>query len=109
MTRTPFRDSLLALMLTTASASAFAHGTMPRVDARQDHQSQRIGQGVASGELTAREAVRLEHGQRRVEHAEQRALADGVVTRREQFRLHDLQQAESRRIYVQKHDRQRAY
>jgi hypothetical protein len=110
MTRTPNRSQirtfLLAAMLGTASATAFAQATMPRVDAREQNQAERIGQGIASGSVTPREAVRLENGQQRIERMEHRAEADGTVTRRERLRLHDAQQTESRRVFRQKHDAQ---
>jgi hypothetical protein len=110
MTRTPTRRQIPTLLLTamlgTASGAAFAQATMPRVDAREQHQQQRIGQGVASGSLTTREAVRLENGEQRIERMETRAEADGKVTRRERLRLHDAQDTESRRILRQKQDAQ---
>lgn len=85
---------------------AFAQANAPRVDQRQANQEQRIDQGVASGSLTQREANRLENGQQRVDNMENRAKADGVVTKRERARLHVAQDAQSDRIYAQKHDRQ---
>ena len=59
----------LALVVMAGSASA---GT-PRYDARQAHQQQRIGNGVQSGALTAREARRLEAGQVHLDRVERRA------------------------------------
>lgn len=110
MTRTPTRSYtatlLLAAMLGTASAAAFAQAIMPRVDAREQNQTQRIGQGVASGSLTGSEAVRLENGEQRIERMENRAEADDKVTRRERLRLQDAQRTESRRIFRQKQDAQ---
>ena len=85
---------------------AFAQANTPRVDQRQANQERRIDQGVASGSLTQREANRLENGQQRVDNMENRAKADGVVTKRERARLHVAQDAQSDRIYAQKHDRQ---
>ncbi|MCB4359252.1 hypothetical protein [Quatrionicoccus australiensis] len=85
---------------------AFAQANTPRVDQRQANQEQRIDQGVASGSLTQREANRLENGQQRVDNMENRAKADGVVTKRERARLHVAQDAQSDRIHAQKHDRQ---
>ncbi|MDP3539259.1 MAG: hypothetical protein Q8S26_11225 [Azonexus sp.] len=88
---------------------AFAQANTPRVDQRQANQEQRIDQGVASGRLTQREANRLEHGQQRVDNMENRAKSDGVVTRHERSRLHQVQDTQSRHIYNQKHDRQHDY
>lgn len=102
------RHTLIAL-LTLLPALAFAQANTPRVDQRQANQERRIEQGVASGSLTEREANRLEHGQQRVDRIEDRAKADGVVTRQERLRLHQAQEVQGRRIAVQKHDRQHDY
>jgi len=98
--------AVLAIALPTL---AFAQANTPRVDQRQANQEQRIDQGVASGSLTQREANRLERGQQHVDNMENRAKADGVVTRGERARLHQAQDAQSARIYRQKHDRQHDY
>jgi hypothetical protein len=98
--------ALLAIALPTL---AFAQANTPRVDQRQANQEQRIDQGVASGSLTQREANRLERGQQHVDNMENRAKADGVVTRGERARLHQAQDAQSARIHRQKHDRQHDY
>lgn len=97
----------VAGVVATLGAAAFAQTATPRVDQRQLNQERRIEQGVDSGALTAREANRLEAGQDRVERVEDRAKADGVVTRRERVRLHQAQDVQSGRIARQKHDRQR--
>ena len=41
-----------------------------------------------------------------IESIEDRAKADGVVTKKERARIHKAQNVESKRIYRQKHDRQ---
>jgi len=98
--------ALLAIALPTL---AVAQANTPRVDQRQANQEQRIDQGVASGSLTQREANRLERGQQHVDNMENRAKADGVVTRGERARLHQAQDVQSARIHRQKHDRQHDY
>ena len=99
----------VAFLAVALPALAFAQANTPRVDQRQANQEQRIDQGVASGSLTQREANRLERGQQHVDNMENRAKADGVVTRGERARLHQAQDAQSARIYRQKHDRQHDY
>lgn len=89
-----------------AAMPIFAQTATPGIDQRQMNQERRIDQGIASGQLTAREAARLERGQERIDAMENRAKADGVVTARERARIHHAQNVESRRIYRQKHDRQ---
>jgi uncharacterized membrane protein YebE (DUF533 family) len=96
----------LAVLSLVLPILAFAQTNTPRVDQREANQERRIDQGVASGSLTPREANRLERGQQHVDNMENRAKADGVVTRRERARLNHAQNVESKRIYAQKHDRQ---
>src|SRR2546422_5266246 len=74
---------------------------------RNVNQQRRIEQGVASGELTNREAARLERGQARDNAAQARAGADGKVGPHEQRRLQRQENRQSRRIYREKHDAQK--
>ena len=78
----------------------------PVIDQREQRQEERIDQGVASGELTRREARRLEAQQTHIDRMENRAKADGVVTGRERARIHQTQDRASARIARNKHDRQ---
>jgi hypothetical protein len=92
-------------LLAIGVAPAFAAGTeTPRVDQRQENQQQRIGQGIESGELTAREAAKLEAQQVHIQNAEARAKADGVVTRKERARLHYKEDKASHNIAHKKHN-----
>lgn len=101
--------------LVVLSLSLALHGIVlaqpatPHVDQRQARQEHRIDQGAASGSLTQREANRLERGQQHVDNIENRAKADGVVTRKERARLHQAQDVQQRHIARQKHDRQHDY
>ncbi len=94
--------------LAVAQSSASNPAATPGIDQRQQMQQKRIDQGVQSGALNQREAARLEHRQERIQNMEDRAKADGTVTAKERARIHNAQDQESRRIYRQKHDRQRA-
>jgi hypothetical protein len=62
---------------------------------------------VKSGELTGREAARLEKGQAKVQRMEDKAKSDGVVTARERKRIAHEQDKQSKRIAHEKHDQQR--
>jgi hypothetical protein len=106
MTHANTLKTLIASGVLLASFSVMAQANTPRVDQRQAHQEQRIDQGIASGELTKREARRLRKGQARVDHLENHAKADGAVSRKERARLHHAQRKQSARIYGQKHDAQ---
>ena len=99
--------SLLSIFLITFSTAAIAAET-PRVDARQEHQAERIAQGVESGALNEKEADRLNAQQDRTEKMEEKAKADGKVTKKERARLKHRENKTSRHIARQKHDRQRA-
>lgn len=97
---------LVAAAIVSPLAALAQSSSTPVVDQRQTNQERRIEQGTQSGALTEREAARLEHGQDRVQRMEDKAKADGKVTRAERVRLHEAQDAQSARIYSQKHDRQ---
>jgi hypothetical protein len=73
---------------------------------RNVNQEQRIEQGVKSGQLTNREAGKLENGQAKVDRAEARAGANGRVGKHEQQNIQNAENQQSKRIYKQKHDKQ---
>lgn len=100
--------TIVASLFAAIAVSAYAQPT-PVIDQRQANQEARIQQGVASGELTPREANRLEAGQQHVQNLENKAKADGVVTPAEKARITHAQDVQSRRIAKQKHDRQHDY
>jgi opacity protein-like surface antigen len=101
---------LLAMggVMALTTGMAFAQADTPVIDQRQANQEKRIDQGIASGQLTQREANRLEREQNRINRMEERAKADGVVTDKERARLRAAQDRASRHIAREKHDRQGA-
>jgi hypothetical protein len=74
---------------------------------RNINQQQRIEQGVQSGQLTNREAGKLERGQAGVDRREARAGADGHVGRAEQRGIQTAESRQSNHVFGEKHDRQR--
>jgi hypothetical protein len=78
----------------------------PRVDQRQKNQRHRVQKGVASGELTPREAADARHDQRRIKRSERRTKADGVVTAGDRVRLEHKQDRASRQLRRNQHDAQ---
>ena len=96
--------ALLAAMLVTTGAAHAAGTATPAIDQRQENQEHRIEQGEASGALNPKEAAHLEAQQNRIENAEDRAKADGVVTRRERAVLHERQDHASHAIARRKHN-----
>ena len=96
---------LLIAALAVVALPVLAQTSTPKVDQRQANQQQRIDQGVASGQLTGKEAARLDKGQAQVEKKE--AKADGKVTANERQKLQHAQNQQSKKIRHEKHDRQR--
>lgn len=95
-----------AVAVLTGSLAFAQSAETPGIDQRQANQERRIDQGVASGQLTEREANRLNRQQDRIDQMENKAKSDGVVTKKERARLHNAQDRASRNIAKQKHDRQ---
>lgn len=80
------------------------------IEARQRYQQRRIAGGVRSDQLTPYEAARLRRQEGRIERQEDRYQeSGGRFTARERARIQRELNQESRRIYWQKHDRQRGY
>lgn len=73
---------------------------------RNLNQQERVDQGVRSGQLTNREAGRLENGQARTERMEGRAGADGRIGANEQRRIQGADYRQGRQIYNERHDGQ---
>jgi hypothetical protein len=92
--------------LVLAVSIAYAQADTPGIDQRQANQEQRIDRGIVSGQLTGREANRLNNQQEHINKMEDKAKSDGVVTKKERKKLHAAQDRASRRIVRQKHDQQ---
>ena len=81
--------------------------SMAGINRREYREQQRINQGIRSGELTRREAARLEAGLARIRTDERFArMSGGGISPRERARLEREMNRESRYIYRQKHDGQ---
>jgi len=98
---------IVAAALLVTATTAFAAEGAPRAHQRQLRQERRIEQGWRHGSLTPREAMRLQRGHRMLRREIARAKADGVITRGERARIMRMQNQMSRRIWMQKHHRQR--
>ena len=75
---------------------------------RKENQQDRIAQGVASGQLNARETARLETREAHLnrEVSRMRANDGGTLTAAQHARVEHQQDRLSRNIYQQKHDGQ---
>jgi hypothetical protein len=95
-----------AALLAGAAVSTPASATT--VNERQSAQQRRIGQGVASGALTPREAIRLESRAASIARQEVRLrTSGGAFTGRERAVIHQRLDALSGAIWRQKHDPRR--
>jgi hypothetical protein len=75
------------------------------INQTQHNQQNRIYNGVQNGELTQREAARLDNQQDRLEDREAQMRKNGL-TFGERVKLDNMQDRMSREIYQQKHDSQ---
>ena len=98
--------AILAFMLTIAvSGAALAQSNAtPSVTKRQIRQQERVKQGVRSGELTRKEARRLEIQQVKIQHDKLEAKSDSVVTPAERKHIQREENRASRNIYRKKHN-----
>ncbi len=94
----------LALGLALAVAAPGADAAT--INERQERQQDRIEQGLKSGELTQREAARLERQEAKIAAEEKAFRSDGKLSKRERAKLQRDLNKTSRRIYRQKHDAQ---
>ena len=93
-----------ALLATLLALPVFAQ-TATEAQRNVDQQ-QRIENGLKSGQLTTREASKLEREESNINRAEANAMKDGVMTSAEQKRINSMQNRASQDIYNQKHDAQ---
>ena len=96
----------LVIVMGMAWAGSASAGPLKK---RIKNQHLRICDGVASGELTYREARRLRKHHRVTRRLRNHFLSDGHLTHRERRILHWRLDRNSERIYVNKHDRDYRY
>ena len=80
----------------------------PVIQQREQNQEKRIDQGVKSGELTPREAGKLDRQQTRIKQDETRMKSDGKLTNKERRKLTAEQNRASRDIHKKKHNEKKA-
>jgi len=89
------------------STSVMAQNTQEIIQ-RDVNQEKRIEQGLKSGELTTKEAAKLERDESRVDKMESKALSDGKLSNAEKRRIEQEQNKVSKEIHREKHDAQTA-
>ncbi|HMK42674.1 MAG TPA: hypothetical protein VK445_00895 [Dissulfurispiraceae bacterium] len=98
----------LAISLTITPALALAAGTDdPGIQQREINQQKRIDQGIKSGQLSPREAGKLETQQAKIKQDESRMKSDGKLTKKERAKLTREQNRASKNIYKKKHNERR--
>ncbi len=103
-----FRMTLIAFVITAMPCLVLAQGTpsTPGIDKRQAEQQKSIGEGAKSGQLTDKEAKRLQKGEKRVQKMEDKAVADGKVTKKEGKKIEHTQDQQSKKIARERSDKQ---
>jgi len=100
---------LASTLVALPVSSAFAQTTYNQrhhIAARKGDQQGRIAQGARSGQLTPHETAHLEHQEAGINHEERgmRAQDNGHLTAQDRHTLARQQNAESARIYRDKHN-----
>ena len=85
--------------------AAYAQNTADVVQ-RDVNQQNRIEQGLKSGQLTTKEAGKLEREESQIDKMESNALKDGKMTNAEKRRIERAENQASKDIYREKHDAQ---
>ena len=98
-----------AVLVALSAAAAGAQTTYQQrhdINHRKGNQQARIAQGVRSGQMTPRETAHVEHQEAGINHEERgmRAQDNGHLTAQDRHTLARQQNAESRRIYRDKHN-----
>jgi Skp family chaperone for outer membrane proteins len=104
--------TLVATLAMTLAGLAMAQTATPKdplatpgLDKREANQQKRIDQGVASGQLTAKETNRMDKRQAKLAADESAAKSDGKVTQAERRKLHREANKDSTAIHKAKHNR----
>ncbi len=74
---------VLGITALTFAFAASSYADTPKIDHREANQEQRIDNGIRSGALTPKEEAKLDAGQAKIERMEDKAKADGTVTKHE--------------------------
>ena len=100
-----FASLALTTLVAVAPTLVLAQSSQ-EIRGRKINQQDRIAQGVRSGELTPRETSHLEHQEAAINHEERamRAQNNGHLTAADRHLINKQQNAESKRIYRDKHN-----
>src|SRR5262249_10137584 len=79
------------------------------INQRQDYQQDRIDHGIRDGQITRSEQSRLEQGERAIDRAQSRAMADGHVSQQERANIDRMVDRENREISRDSHNSQQSW
>lgn len=102
---TTLRTIVAIAVGTLFAGAAFAQSNRD-IEQRDRAEQARIDHGVQSGQLTSREASRLNGERAQIERMESRARADGHLSGSERARIDRAQDRLDRNIYLESHDRE---
>lgn len=88
---------MVSAIVVTVSAPAMAQTAVSETQ-RDVNQQNRIEQGLQSGELTTKEAGKLENGEKRIDKVEAKDMKDGTLSPAEKARIQAMQNKESSQI-----------
>ena len=99
-----------SLVCMFAVVPAMAANNDPGIDQREANQQNRVNQGVQSGQLTPKEAGKLDAQQARIQQREDRMAAKngGNLTAKDKAKLTRQQNKASKNIYKKKHNNKTA-
>jgi hypothetical protein len=102
---TKLRTIIAIAVGTLFAGAAFAQSNRD-IEQRDRAEQARIDRGIQSGQITSREAARLNGERAQIERMESRARADGHLSGGERARIDRAQDRLGRDIYRESHDRQ---
>ena len=96
--------AVFGITVITLAFAASSYADTAKIDKREADQEKRIDQGVKSGALTPKEEAKLDAGQAKIERIEDKAKADGHVTKQERKHINKEQNVQSKKIHDMKHN-----
>ncbi len=102
-----FAPAMIFAQTTVPVTSTATHEKHATINQRKENQQDRIAQGVKAGTLSPAETARLERSQAKINHQTRDMREDngGKLTAADREKLRAEQNAQSKRIYNTKHDR----
>ena len=95
--------SILALVMGCVTLSS-AQTRSPKIDKKERRQEERIRKGERSGEITPKEASKLETRENRIRNEKRVDKADGKLSRSERRQIRRDEHRADKQIYDKKHN-----